>query len=63
MYEELIEKLKKRNITKDELIKLKEIVERRIKEFEEKGECEKAQTEAFILKMVENLLEKYSSTS
>ncbi len=57
--EELLKKLRDKTITREELLKLKEILERRIKEFEERGECEKAQAEAVILAMVENILRKY----
>lgn len=51
-------KLKNKTITCDELLKLKEMLERRIKEFEERGECEKAQAEAVILTIVENMLKR-----
>ncbi len=57
--DELLKKLRDKTITREELLKLKEILERRIKEFEERGECEKAQAEAVILAMVENMLRKY----
>ena len=56
--DELLRKLREKTITKDELIKLKEMIECRIKEFEERGECEKAQAEAVILTMVENMLKR-----
>ena len=51
-------KLKNKTITCDELLKLKEMLERRIKEFEERGECEKAQAEAVILTIVENMIKR-----
>ncbi|AEA46157.1 hypothetical protein Arcve_0116 [Archaeoglobus veneficus SNP6] len=53
-----MEKLKSRKIRREELVELKGIVERRIDEFEQCGECEKAQSEAVILGMVEGLLKK-----
>lgn|GEM_PF-3094387 len=57
-FEELLEKLKKKEITKEELLELKSLVESRIEELERRGECEKAQKEAVILGIVEGLLQK-----
>ncbi len=56
--DELLKKIRNRTITREELLKLKEMLEKRIKEFEERGECEKAEAEAVILAMVENMLKK-----
>ena len=56
--EVLLEKLRKKEITKDELLELRNIVQNRIDEFERRGECEKAQKEAIILGMVEGLLQR-----
>ena len=41
--DELLRKLRDKTITREKLLKLKEMLEKRIKEFEERGKCEKAQ--------------------
>jgi len=56
--EELIEKLRMRKIKRDELLELKDIIQKRIDEFERLGQCERAQSEAVILGLVEGLLQK-----
>ncbi len=56
--EELLEKLRRREIADDELMELKNALEAKMEALEKAGECEKAQKEAIILGIVRGLIQK-----
>ena len=59
-YDELMTKLRNRKINYDELKELKKSLEDKIRECEEKEECDEALSEHIILRIVEELMEKYN---
>lgn len=59
-YDELMTKLRNRKINYDELKELKKLLEDKIRECEEKEECDEALSEHIILRIVEELMEKYN---
>ncbi|MDL1971482.1 MAG: hypothetical protein LWW94_11085 [Candidatus Desulfofervidaceae bacterium] len=54
----LMEKLQKRIINTKELEELKNILEKKMEEHEEQGECEQILSVSILLRMVDNFLEK-----
>ncbi|RLI74864.1 hypothetical protein DRO97_04775 [Archaeoglobales archaeon] len=58
-YEELLKKLKAKKIEYKELKELKATLEERIRICEESERCDEAASEYFVLKIVEEFMEKY----
>lgn len=55
---ELMEKVRRKTANTEELKELKDILEKRMKEYEEEGECDKALSLSVLLVMVDNFLQK-----
>jgi hypothetical protein len=58
-FNELMGKIRDRSISYYELRELKTLLEKRIRMCEEKEKCDEAASEHFLLRIVENFLEKY----
>lgn len=58
-YEELLKNLRAKKIEYEELKELEAILEERIRICEESERCDEAASEHFILKIVEEFMEKY----
>jgi len=55
---ELVEKMRRKTADIRELEELKDILEKRMKEYEEKGKCDKALSLSILVVMADNFLER-----